>query len=194
MNRENLLFAVIGLLGGFIAGYVMHEQMAAVQPTLRPAGATGAPQAASGPSAPQGMPAQAEIQRLRARLEADPNDTSALLELANLNFDIQNWSRARELYEKLLGLKPNDPDVLTDLGICLRAQGDFQGALARFRAAQALSASHWHSRFNEIVVLAFDLKDLDLAQQKLAALEKVAPGDANLERLSAEIQKLRNAS
>lgn len=193
MNRENLLFAVIGMLGGFIAGYVMHEQMTAVQPPLRPVGAAQQSPAPA-PSAASGMPAQAEIQRLRARLEADPNDTVAILELANLNFDIQNWSRARELYERLLGFQPGNPDVLTDLGICLRAQGDFQGALARFREAQAQNATHWHSRFNEIVVLAFDLKDLDLAARKLAELEKSAPGDPNLARLSAELEKLRAAS
>lgn len=195
MNRDNALFTVIGLLGGFIAGYVLHEQMSAVQPARRIAGGAAATQVTgAAPSAPSAAPAGMEMERLRARLEADPNDAVAILQLANLNFDIQNWARARELYERHLKLQPGNPDVLTDLGICLRAQGDFQAALARFREAQGLSPGHWHSRFNEVVVLTFDLKDLAQAERKLAELEKLAPGDANVSRLAAELRKLRDAS
>lgn len=195
MNRDNALFTVIGLLGGFIAGYVLHEQMSAVQPARRIAGGAAATQVTgAAPPAPSAAPAGMEMERLRARLEADPNDAVAILQLANLNFDIQNWARARELYERHLKLQPGNPDVLTDLGICLRAQGDFQAALARFHEAQGLSPGHWHSRFNEVVVLTFDLKDFAQAERKLAELEKLAPGDANVSRLAAELRKLRDAS
>lgn len=194
LNRDNALFTVIGLLGGFLAGYVLHEQISAVQPARRLAGSGAAVQTAGPAPAPSAAPAQMEMERLRARLEADPNDAVAILQLANLNFDIQNWARARELYERHLRLQPGNPDVLTDLGICLRAQGDFQGALARFHEAQGLGPAHWHSRFNEVVVLAFDLKDFAQAERKLADLERLAPGDANVARLAAELQKLRDAS
>ena len=32
MNKDNLIFAVIGILVGFIAGYLMHEVVASKQP------------------------------------------------------------------------------------------------------------------------------------------------------------------
>ena len=198
MNRDSLLFLLIGLLAGFLAGYVVQEEMADLQPQRLPAGAAGAAMSAPGTAAapgpgmagaPTGGAPMQRIEELRKRLESNPNDEPALLELANLNFDIQNWARARELYERLLALRPADPDVLTDLGITLRAQGDFDGALARFREAESLAPAHWQSRFNEIVVLAIDQNEIAAAGQRLAELEKLAPGNADVARLAEEIRR-----
>jgi tetratricopeptide (TPR) repeat protein len=192
VNRDNALFLVIGLLGGFLAGYLLHESMAAVQPPRAGAAASGAPHAGvtTAPDDPN-APRMAEIERLRQVLERDPNDVDALIGLANLNYDIQNWERAKELYERFLALKPGDADALTDLGICLRALGDFQGALARFAAAQELAPAHWQSRFNEVIVRAFDLRDLAGAEAVLAELEKQSPGNQDVARLAAEVRRLK---
>ena len=99
----------------------------------------------------------AEVTALREAIERDPDDADAILRLANLSFDIQRWERAGELYARYLELRPGDPDVLTDLGITLRARGEFARALELFREAQAKVENHWQSRYNEVVVLAFDL-------------------------------------
>src|SRR5262245_51509560 len=127
---------MLGLLVGFVSAYWMFEAMAARQPARlvpgqmgampqqmppgRGAGGTGggaaADAAAQGGAPGGGAPMQA-IQELRARVEKNPNDAEAVLQLANANYDIQNWDRARELYSHYLELKPDQPDVLTDLGI-----------------------------------------------------------------------------
>ncbi|MGE0639123.1 MAG: tetratricopeptide repeat protein [Thermoanaerobaculia bacterium] len=194
MNRDHALFLIIGILGGFLAGYVLQEELAARQPQRVIAGsvAPGGGPAAGG--APSGAAPMAEIERLKKRIDADPNDGQAILELANLNFDIQNWPRAIELYERLLVLRPGDADVLTDLGICLRAQRDFDGALARFREAERVAPDHWQARFNELVVLAIDLGDFETAVGKLGELEALAPGNADVARLAEEIRRRRTAS
>lgn len=194
MNRDSLQFLAVGLVAGFLVGYVVQEQIAGVQPQRLAPGAS--PQAAAGapPTAAPGRdPRMAEIERLRARLEQEPNDREALLTLANLNFDISNWPRAQELYERYLTLDPGNPDVLTDLGIALRSQGQFERALEQFRAARVKDTRHWQSRFNEAVVLAFDLKQLDAADAIVAELRGLAPGNADLDRLAGEIAKLRTA-
>jgi Flp pilus assembly protein TadD len=199
LNRDHALFLLIGLLAGFIGGYLGHESMADVQPARLVPGAS-APPAAMGPTAPGapappagGGPAMAEIQELQATLERDPNDADALLRLANLNFDIQRWERAAELYERYLALRPANADVLTDLGITQRARGDFAGALERFRSAQRLAPDHWQARFNEIVVLAFDQRDLEGAEAALSELEKRAPGNPDVGRLAGEVRRLKEA-
>lgn len=193
MKRDHLLFLVIGLLGGFLAGYILQESMAAVQPPALGAAAAATPQAP-----PMGGPAAAgaampEIERLKQALDRDPNDVEALVALANLNFDIQNWQRAKELYERYLSLRPDDADALTDLGICLRSLGDFQNALVRFAAAQKLAPDHWQSRFNEVVVKAFDLRDLPAAELALAELERAAPGNPDVARLAAEVRQRKGS-
>ena len=205
MSRDHALFLVIGLLAGFLGGYVLQEELAARQPQRIVAGAAagtaglnpssaspGAPGGASG-APPASMAPMAEIQRLKERIETNPEDGQAILELANLNFDIQNWPRAIELYERLLVLRPNDPDVLTDLGICLRAQKKYDDALTKFRAAQKIAPAHWQARFNEVVVLALDQGDLDSAARKLGELESLAPGNPDVARLAEEIRRRRTA-
>lgn len=200
MKRDHVLFLVIGLLAGFLAGYVMQEELSARQPQRAVHGASALREPSAGsPADPRGLPTttaptapvapMAEIEKLRRRIEADPKDAEAILELANLNFDIQNWPRALELYSRLLELRPGDPDALTDLGICLRAQKDFTGALARFREAQSFAPRHWQSRFNEVVVLAIDLNDLATATSRLVELEKLAPGNSDVSRLAEEVRR-----
>ncbi|MCB1009383.1 MAG: tetratricopeptide repeat protein [Acidobacteria bacterium] len=192
MNRDNLLFLVIGVLAGFLGGYMLQESMAAVQPP-RTAAAEGGFHGVGGAAGPMmgGDPnaaASAEIERLRQALEANPTDESALIALANLNFDIQRWDRARELYVRYLALHPDDADAHTDLGICQRAAGEFDAALESFAKAQALAPDHWQSVYNEVVVRAFDLGDHAAALAALEKLERLAPGNPDVARLATEVR------
>jgi Flp pilus assembly protein TadD len=228
VNKDNLLFATIGLLFGFTLGYVLHEVMVARQPLRRPAGegavvtagpdggapgdsgssegaaAAGGAQAsppADGAGAGAGAagatpggaggPAMAEIQQLRDHVASHPKDADAVLKLANLNFDISNWGRARDLYTQYLGLREPNPDVLTDLGTCYRQLRDFDHALEQFRRAHELAPSHWKSRFAEVVVLAFDLNRRDAADQAFAQLQAVAPAQPEVTRLGDELRRRR---
>ena len=238
MNKDNVLFAVIGILIGFISGYLLHEVMAARQPPrLRPgdvaaagpggisapdgggdAGAAGAagspanagnpppdgagalgmgggPAAAGAPGAPGGAGApMAAIQQLREYVEKNPNDADAVLKLANANFDIRRWDRARELYTQYLKLKPDQPDILSDLGITYRELRQFDQALEQFQKAQKLAPTHWQAQYNQAVVLGIDLKRYDDAQKVLADIEKLQPGNPDVAKLAAEVDRRRKAA
>ena len=216
MTRDNLLFTTIGILTGFISGYFTHEVVAVRQPPslaelqaaqaaamggahadgaagAAPSGATGAAPAAggdpSGAAGAAGGPAMADILRLREQVEKNPNDADAILTLANLNYDIRNWERARELYERYLKLRPPHPDVLTDLGVALRGLKQYPEAMTRFEQAQQLQDGHWQSLYNEVVVLAFDLRDMPRAQQVLRRLRELQPDNAEVARLAEEVAK-----
>lgn len=192
MTRDNVLFLVIGVLAGFLGGYMLQESMAAVQPArlaaAPDAGFHGVGGVPAVPGTDPNVAASAEIERLRVALEANPNDVPALLALANLNFDIQRWDRARELYTRYLALRPDDADAITDLGICQRAAGEFQEALDSFARAQALAPDHWQSLYNEVVVRAFDLGDQASALAVLERLEAMAPGNPDIQRLATEVR------
>lgn len=202
MNRDNGLFLLVGLLAGFIAGYLLHEEMAGRQAPRRvpgtaaaapAAGAMAAPGGGGGAAASGGAPMMGEITRLRQQIAQHPDDAAAIVALANLHFDIQDWGAARELYERYERLQPGNPDVITDLGVCLRGLGDFKGAIAQFQRAQTASPQHWQSRFNEVVVLAFDLKDSTGARSKLAELRRLSPDNPDVERLASEVERRAGA-
>jgi hypothetical protein len=231
VNKDNLLFATIGLLLGFISGYLLHEVMMARQPLRRLAGETAAvtpgtaepglqADAASAPgagaatpetpgtpgtpgntggaggnggggSAGAPPPAMAAIQQLRDYVATHPKDADKVLELANLNFDINNWGRARDLYTQYLGLRAPNPDVLTDLGICYRGLRQFDRALEQFRRAEQLAPAHLGSRYNEVLVLELDLNQAGEADQAFARLQALAPGQPEVVRLGAELRRRR---
>ncbi len=199
MNRDNVLFLVIGALTGFIAGYVMHEAMAARQPAPRnpavaaqnmpapPGARAGAGPAAAGPQA-----AMEQVQLLRKHVEQNPDDAEAVRQLANLNYEIRNWQRAADLYQQYLGLVPDDVDVIVDLGATYRFMGQPQEALARFRRIRELDPEHWRSRYNEVLVLALDLGELDSAITAMEELQALQPDNQDVARLAAELQRRRS--
>lgn len=225
MNRDNLIFAVFGILVGFIAGYLMHEVVAIRQPPrLTPelraqiampgedpltngpadnrvsdvAPGTGGDTAASavpgGVPGGSGQPGMEQIQQLRAYVEKNPNDADAVLQLANLNFDIRNWGRAEELYRQYLKLRPKDANVMTDLGISYRESQKFDEALAQFAEAKKLAPEHWQAYYNEVVVLAFDLKRFEDADRVLGELQRLQPGNPDVAKLVDAVSKQRSAA
>ncbi len=197
MNRDKVLFIVIGFLAGFIGGYVTHEFMAARQPSPgwpaalgvgSPAGAGSGQRSAPAPPA-GGQPAMEQVQQLAAYVRDNPEDTRAIRQLANLNYDISNWQRAAELYSRYLELDAGDLDVMTDLGATYRYLGKPQEALAQFRKVRELAPDHWQARYNEVLVLAFDLDDLPAANTVLGELVSMQPENPEVARLAAELKK-----
>lgn len=198
MNRNDALFLVVGILVGFIAGYVMQDVMVERQPPrlVHGEGGAGAPTAPSPPPvAPGPDPARLqEIQGLEARLQANPDDADAVLRLANLSFDVENWSRCVELYERYLQMRPEDPGLLSDLGVCYRGVGQLDRAVELFDRAQTLDPDHWQSRFNEAVVLGLDLRDFAGAERVIEELRVLQPGNPQVERLAQEIARRRDGA
>ncbi|MEM7582008.1 MAG: tetratricopeptide repeat protein [Acidobacteriota bacterium] len=195
MNRDNALFLVIGALAGFISGYIMHEAMAARQPAPRRPIEPQAVAQQAAPSAaqqqPGAAPAMEQVQRLRARVEENPNDAEAVRLLANLNYDISNWGRAASLYAQYLELEPDNVDVMTDLGAVYRNLSRPEDALEQFREARRRVPEHWQALYNEILVLAFDLADLETARARMNELLEQQPENPNVQRLAAELERRR---
>jgi tetratricopeptide (TPR) repeat protein len=212
LSKDNAISALIGLLIGFISAYLGFEAMSARQPARFVPGSTAPgvtadpdvagsqaapPPGAQNPGAAPGAgagPAMAEVQEMQNRVDRDPNDADAVLALANMNFDIQNWPKARDLYARYLELRPGNPDILSDLGVTYRELKEYDKALELFNQAQTVAPDHWQSRFNEVIVLAFDLKKFDEADKVLEELRRMQPGNADIERLASEVERQRGAA
>jgi hypothetical protein len=210
VNRDNVLWALGGVLVGFVAAYFLFEAVGRGQPprlavgeappaAAAPGGAMGAAAAPApgSPGAAGGINApflQQQARQLEQAVAADPSAAETWLELANLRFDLQQFAAAAEAYQRYLGLVPPHPDVLTDLGICLQMTGRPQEALEQFDRAQQLQPDHWKSLFNEAVVLAFDLGRLDEAARVVERLRPLQPNNPDVERLASELGARRGAA
>jgi len=201
LTRDNILFILIGILAGFIAGYLMHEVMAENQPArlvhgdsaAMPPGAAGMPGAGGGQGQQTAAQARAqeiqEMQQLQTFLQENPDNPEANLRLATLAYDTQAWRLCVDGYEHYLELTEDDPDILSDLGVCYHQMGNPQKAIEAFDRAQAVKPDHWQSRFNEVLILVRDLGDYDRAAKVLAELEQLQPDNPQVQQLATEVEQ-----
>lgn len=173
-------------------------------PGTAPVGPAG-PSGATGPSPMQMMQ---RLEGLQQQLAQNPDNPELLLAVANESFDVAQqvpnpagsrplWMQARDSYTRYLELQPqaaNLPNVLSDLGVSHQELGEFDQALAMFRRAREIAPDHWQSLFNQVVVLAFNMRQFDEAMQVLEELKRVQPNNPDVQRLAAAVEEQRNAA
>jgi tetratricopeptide (TPR) repeat protein len=195
LKREHVAFLLGGLAFGILLGFGLAHAIAtrpgagAPQETAAeipsPAGPPAPSQIPSGASGGGAAPMMAELQRLQQHVREHPDDGAAWTRIANLYHDAGMYPQAVGFYEKAVSLLPNDPNVLTDLGVCYRGAGDPQKALDAFTRAEKADPKHWQSLYNQVVVYAMDLHqpaEAEAALRRLEAVNPQAPGLAELKQ------------
>ena len=193
MKKETaILFIVIAFLVGFISGATVAilkgtkgtEKVAMVQKPQTPL-----------PPAPSPGPDPAElnlkIQALKDIVKKDPKNLPALVELGNLYFDSGQPKEAIEAYSRYLAIKPDNPDLRTDLGIMYRALGDFDRAIEEFKKAAQSGPKHVNSRYNMGIVLLHDKQDIKGAINAWEEYLKVDTNSERANRIRAQIDKMK---
>jgi cytochrome c-type biogenesis protein CcmH/NrfG len=179
-KEMTLLFVFIAFLAGFLGGVVFsaYKLNSNIQPAVAP---------------PHDHASDAQISALEEAVAKDPKDAEAWVELGNLRFDAQNIDGAINAYETALNIKPDNANVLTDLGVMYRKKGRAKEALALFNKAQAINPKHEVSLFNAGVVLMHDLKQPEAAKavwEKLVQLNPSAKTPSG-ESVKDLIQKMK---
>ncbi len=169
----------------------LDAKAAAVQEIASPAG----PRAPGQGAAPQGgggaAPMIAEINELKRRLDADPKDVVAAATLGRMYYEVGMWEQAQQFYDIALNIEPDDTNLLTDSGNVYRELGEPVRALDRFRRAHEIDPNHWQSLFNTVVVAAFDLQQMELADAAMAKLDQIDPTPVQLPELKQALADFR---
>lgn len=198
MKRESLTFLIGGFAFGILIGFGIFRAIEHRPDATRAAAAQDSVPSPSGPMAPtqagttSSAPMLEEVNALKTALKADPDNVPALTRLGNLMQDAGMFSQAAVLYERAARLAPNEPDLLTDLGICYQNLQQYDKALDQFTLAQKANPAHWQSLYNMVVVAGFDLRKFDDASAALEKLEKVNPNAPNLAQLKEALAKARS--
>ena len=103
--------------------------------------------------APPSIEAMEKIEDLKETLQKDPQNLSAWRKLGSLYSEFSQLREAIDAFRQYLAVKPEDPDVRTDLGILLQRWNDSDGAIEEFRKASEGSLKHAGSRYHLGVVL-----------------------------------------
>ncbi len=94
----------------------------------------------------------AEIERLRQRVNSNPDDMASTLRLANLLHDVHIFDQAVMYYRKYLEKNEKDPDARVDMGICLFELGRVNEAIAEMEKALSYAPNHQLALYNLGVV------------------------------------------
>lgn len=193
MKKETAILAiVIAFILGFVSGAVTYiltrsgSRMPAV--AQAPAPPEAIPDQPAGPSPEE---AAAKIRALKDIVNKDPKNLSAWVELGNIYFDTNQPKEAIDAYSHYLAIKPDNPDVRTDLGIMYRKIGDFDRAVQEFQRAAREDPKHVNSRYNMGLVLLHDKHDIKGAVQAWEDYLKVDPNSERANRVRAQMDKLK---
>ena len=181
MKLESAVYAVAGMCFGIILGWVIAAQQAR-SGALAPAPAAPRrrrPRPRSRNTQRQ-APAldEAKVQSLTTILKSDPNNASAMLQLANTYFDAERFTDAISWYERTLKVEPTNVDANTDLGVSYYYVNRTNEALATFEKSLQMDPKHTKTLLNKGIVLAFgkeDLKGAAVEWQKVVDLAPTSP-------------------
>ena len=201
MSRENLLFGIIGILLGFIVGFMFASSMSQKQqmaqtasmgqsmPTDHPP-VGGAPNAPAGGGNPEAVRQQVTADLEKARKE--PDNFEAQLKAAELYYRIQRYDQALEFLLKANQLKPTDYNTVVTLGVVNLDAGHFDQAEKWYRAALKMKS-------DDVMVLAglaestLQKKDAKAAEEAIASLEKADPNSQDLPRFREMLTGLKSS-
>ncbi|HSE36507.1 MAG TPA: tetratricopeptide repeat protein [Blastocatellia bacterium] len=195
MSRENILFAIIGLLLGFIVGFMFASSMsqkAAMQPAV--AGTQGLPAdhppVGGGQNAPNPQGMQAQVQASIEKARNEPQNFDAQVEAADLYYQIRRYDQAIEYLLKANQLKPTDYRTVVLLGMVNLDAGHFDTAEKWYRAAMKIKS-------DDVMVLAglaattLQKGDAKAAEDAIAQLEKVDPTSEDLPQFKDKLASLK---
>ena len=199
MTRDNLLFAIIGVLFGFIVGFLfastMNQRYGPGAPVASSSGQLPADHPPVGPNA--GAPAQGNMQaEVTAQLEkakSDPKNFEAQVKAAELYYQIQRYDPAIEFLLKANQLKPDDYQTLVALGLVNLDAGHYDVAEKWYRAALL-------KKNDDVVTLAgmaaatLGKGDAKAAEQAIANLEKADPTSEDLPQFKDKLASLKSGA
>ena len=143
MNKENILFGIVGLLAGVIIGFVFANSVnqQGLVSTAAPSTATTSNSALppGHPDVPGGQNQQPtaavpEVQAAIEKARREPDNFDAQMKAAELYNQIQRFDGAVEFLTRANQLKPNDYDVIVQLGN------------SNFDADKYTEAEKWYTR------------------------------------------------
>jgi len=199
MKREPVVFAVAGIIFGFVLGYMVASWDSAPRPVAAAgssapsvAGKSALPADGPGPHGAGASPLDPnEVKALESLAARDRSNVQARIELGNLLMDHSQFDQAVRWYREALALEPGQADVLVDLGACLVNGGKAAEGLVEFDKALKLDPGHKKALFNKGIALMETGKPQD-AVAVWEGLLKRFPNDPQLQSLRDQIERIKS--
>jgi len=198
MTRDNLLFAIIGILLGFIVGFLFATNVSQREAALR-SGTTQAsqnlppdhPPVAGDQSGDRGQQMLASVQTAMKQARENPNDFDAQVTAAKLQYQIQRYDQAIEYLLAANKVKPTDWDVLAMLGVANLDAGHFDAAEKWYRAALQKKPDDMMT-LDGLCAALLSLGKTKEAEDAINKLAKIDPTNQDLAQFRAKLAELKS--
>jgi tetratricopeptide (TPR) repeat protein len=193
MNRDNLLFTIIGILLGFIVGFMLASSY--TQREAMPAAARTQTMPTDHPAAGEaqpGTPGQMQTQVTAALDQArkEPNNFDAQIKAAELYYQIQRYDDAIAYLLKANQLQPDSYETIANLGMVNMDAGHFETAEKWYKAA-LLKKPDDAKVLDGLVVVYLEQGKAKEAEDAIAKLAKADPSNQDLTQFRERLEKLK---
>jgi tetratricopeptide (TPR) repeat protein len=193
MTRDNLLFAIIGLLLGFIVGFVFASSMSqrAANPvaTTQNLPADHPPIQSGGAQDPQ--PVFAQVQESMKKARSEPNNFDAQVDAAKLEYQIQRYDQAVEFLLKANQLKPDNYDVIVMLGAANLEGGHYDMADKWYKIALAKKPGD-EGVLASLAYMQLQKGDAKAAEKAIGELDRVNANNVDLPQFKQRLESLKS--
>ena len=197
MNKDNLMFAIIGLLLGFIIGFMVHSVLS--QHESAPRGPTqqtqsmppNHPPVGGDQAGDTGQQMLASVQTAMKQARENPNDFDAQVTAAKLEYQIQRYDQAIEYLLAANKIKPTDFDTLAMLGVANLDAGHFDAAEKSYKAALQKKPDDMPAIDGLVAALLSNGNAKD-AEQQINKLAKIDPTNQDLPQFRNKLAELKS--
>ncbi len=102
---------------------------------------------------------KSRITAVERMLSSNPNNVQALIQLGNDYFDLGQYDKSIEAYNKAIKIDPQNAEVTTDMAVAYRRLGKTDESVKLFRKALEIDPNQSLAMFNLGIVLRDDMKD-----------------------------------
>ncbi len=186
----NVVFAFLAVALAIAAGASLYriENRAAVEPAaVKDSAQTVLPQ-----NHPP-VDAAGRLAALEKMSAQKPQNPDYAAQIANLYYDMGQYEKAADFYQRSLRLRPKDPNIETDLSVCFHYLGRSDEALEMLNNVLAYSPGFAQALYNKGVILADAKKDIKGAIAAWENLLRSDPGYAHSVALDQRIRELKES-
>jgi tetratricopeptide (TPR) repeat protein len=203
MTKDNLVFGLGGVIVGIIMGVLIVNfstrptapgQMASIPANPAPQEQAQAP--AQQQDLPEGHPPvnkealEQQIAAKKAILQKDPNNQEAIIDIANMNFDLKNYDEASTWYIKALDKDPKNVNLITDLGSCYLWLKQPEKAIEYYNKSLSMDPNHFQTLMN-LGIARMSMGNRKGAAEAWEKIVSLYPDNPETPMLRDAVKKLR---
>ncbi len=201
MTRDNLLFGIIGVLLGFIGGFLLAGNI-----TQREAAMRANPQSAQSGQLPpnhppvggdqtttgeNGQQMLASVQTAMKQARENPNDFEAQVTAAKLEYQIGRYDQAIEYLLAANKIKPADFDTMAMLGVANLDASHFDASEKWYKAALQIKPNDMPT-IDGLCAALLSKGDAKGAEEQINKLAKIDPNNQDLPQFREKLSQLKS--